>query len=106
MSHTAMLDSAENTHMLDNEATLLMRQLLQKIEEIGNRERETSARMRMLEASSQTPNYTANAMPTLTPTPTTTTTPPITEASGLRIHTTSKPRPSLPHPPMFIGYKS
>jgi hypothetical protein len=101
-----MLDSAEDTHMPDNKATLLMRQLLQKIEEIGNRERETSARMRMLEASSQTPNYTANATPTLTPTPTTTTTPPITEASGLRIHTTSKPCPSLPHPPMFSGNKS
>jgi hypothetical protein len=97
-----MLDSAEDTHMPDNEATLLMRQLLQKIEEISDREKETSARMRMLEASSQTPNYTANA----TPTTTTTTTPPITEASGSRIHTTSKPRPSLPHPPTFSGNKS
>jgi hypothetical protein len=79
-----------------------MRQLLQKIEELSDREKETSARMRMLETSSQTLSYTANAAPTTT----TTTTPPITKASDSRIHTTSKPRPSLPHPPTFSGNKS
>ena len=98
-----MLDSAEGTHTPHNEATLLMRQLLQKIEEFSNREKEMSARIGMLEASSQTPSYTTNATPAPT---TTTTTPPITEASDSRIHTTSKPRPSLPHPPTFSGNKS
>jgi hypothetical protein len=96
--------------MPTNKASQLLRQLLQKIEELSDREKETSARMRMLEASSQTLSYTANTAPTPTPTPTstttTTTTPPITEASGSRIHTPSKLRPSLPHPPTFSGNKS
>jgi hypothetical protein len=54
MSDTAMLNSAKGTHTPDNEATFLMRQLLQKIEESSDREKETSTRMRMLEASTQT----------------------------------------------------
>jgi hypothetical protein len=97
-----MSEPAEGTHMPTNEASQLLRQLLQKIEELSDREKETNARMRMLEASSQTPSYTANTAPMTT----TTTTPPITEASDSRIHTTSKPRPSLPHPPTFSGNKS
>jgi hypothetical protein len=60
--------------------------------------------MRILEASFQTPSYTANAAPA--PTTATTNTPPITEASDSRIHTTSKPRRSLPHSPTFNGNKS
>jgi hypothetical protein len=99
-----MLDSAKSTHIPDNKAILLMRQLLQKIEELSDREKETSARMRMLEALSQTPSYTANAAPA--PKTTTTTTPLITKASDSCIHTTSKPHPSLPHPPTFSGNES
>jgi hypothetical protein len=89
-----MSETAESTHMPTNKASQLLRQLLQKIEELSDREKEASARMRMLEASSQTPSYTANAAPMPTPTPTTTTTtmPPITKVSSLRIHTTSRPR--------------
>jgi hypothetical protein len=52
MSDTAMLDLVKGTYMPDNEATLLIRQLLRKIEELSDREKETSARIRILEASS------------------------------------------------------
>ena len=44
-----MPDAAEGTHMPANEANQLLKQLLQKIEEISNREKETSARIRILE---------------------------------------------------------
>jgi hypothetical protein len=47
-----MLDPAEGTHMPMNEANQLLRQLLQKIEELSDREKETSARISMLETSS------------------------------------------------------
>ncbi|KAF1346392.1 hypothetical protein EJ07DRAFT_57489, partial [Lizonia empirigonia] len=90
------------THMPANEANQLLRQLLQKIEEISNREKETSARMRMFETSSQLPDPRADATTTPTPTPTT----PIAKVDDPPIHTTSKPRASLPHPPMFSGNKS
>jgi len=96
-----MSDSAEGTHMPTNEANQLLRQLLQKIEEISDKEKETSARISMLETSSQLPGRGADA--TGTPTPTTK---PIAEAGEALIHTTSKPRPSLPHPPTFSGSKS
>jgi hypothetical protein len=89
--------------MPTNEANQLLRQLLQKIEEISDREKETSARMRVLETSSQLPIPRADATMTPTPTPTTK---PIAEAGDAPIHTTSKPRPSLPHPPTFSGNKS
>jgi hypothetical protein len=98
-----MSDPAEGTRMPTNEANQLLRQLLQKIEEISDREKETSARMRVLETSSQLPVPRADATMTPTPTPTTK---PIAEAGDAPIHTTSKPRPSLPHPPTFSGNKS
>ena len=46
-----MPDAAEGTHMPANEANQLLRQLLQKIKEISNKEKETSARIKMLETS-------------------------------------------------------
>jgi hypothetical protein len=98
-----MSDPAGGTRKATNEANQLLRQLLQKIEEISDREKETSARMRVLETSSQLPVPRADATRTPTPTPTTK---PITEAGDAPIHTTSKPRPSLPHPPTFSGNKS
>ncbi|KAF2830940.1 hypothetical protein CC86DRAFT_430545 [Ophiobolus disseminans] len=103
MSDAAMSDPAEGTHMPTNEANQLLRRLLQKIEELTDREKETSARMSMLEASSQSPSHTADATktPTSTPTPT-----PIAEASDAPIHSASKPRASLPYPPTFSGSKS
>ena len=52
MSDTAMPDPAEGTHMPTDDVNQLLRQLMQKIEEISNREKETSARMTMLETSS------------------------------------------------------
>jgi hypothetical protein len=99
MSDTAMLDPTEGTHMPTNETTQLLQQLLQKIEEMSNREKETSARMRMLETS-QLPDRRVDASRMPTPEM------PIAEADDPPIHTTSKPRPSLPHPPMFSGSKS
>ncbi|KAI2479944.1 Retrotransposon gag protein [Pyrenophora tritici-repentis] len=83
-----------------NDANQLLRQLLQKIEEISDREKDTSARMRMLETSSRLPDYRADA--TKTPKPTT----PTAKASDSPIYTAPKPRPSLPHPPTFGGNKS
>jgi hypothetical protein len=103
MSDTAMSDPAEGTRLPTNEANQLLRQLLQKIEEISDREKETSARMSMLEISSPLPGRGADATRTPTPTPTTK---PIAVAGDAPIHTTSKPRPSLPHPPTFSGSKS
>jgi hypothetical protein len=44
-----MSDPAEGIHMPINEANQLLRQLLQKINEISDREKETSARISMLE---------------------------------------------------------
>jgi hypothetical protein len=72
---------------------------------MSDREKEIRARMSLLETSSQLPSRSADATktPTLIPTPTTK---PIAEASDAPIHTTSKPRPSLPHPPTFSGNKS
>jgi hypothetical protein len=84
-----------------NKANQLLRQLLQKIEEISDREKETSARISMLETSSQLPGRGADAARTPTPT-----TKPIAEAGDAPIHTTLKPRLSLPHPPTFSGSKS
>jgi hypothetical protein len=43
MSDTAMSDPAEGTYMPTNEANQLLRQLLQKIEEMSDREKETSS---------------------------------------------------------------
>lgn len=100
MLDSAMPDPAEGTHMPENEANQLLRQLLQKIEEISDREKETSARMRMLETSPPPPDSRADA--TTTPTPTM----PIAKADDPPIYTTPKPRASLPHPPMFSGNKS
>ena len=87
--------------MPTNETNQLLRQLLQRIEEISNKEKETSARMEMLETASRLPVRGADA--TTTPMPTTM---PIAEASDAPIYTTSKPRLSLPHPPTFSGSKS
>jgi hypothetical protein len=101
MPDTAMTDPAEGAHMQADETTLLLRQLLQKIEDMSDREKETSARMKILEASHQVPGRMAHAA--LTPTTTTT---PITEASDPPIYAAQKPRPSLPHPPTFSGNKS
>jgi hypothetical protein len=101
MSDTAMPDPTEDTHMpanKANEANQLLQQLLQKIEEISDREKETSARIKMLETSSRVPDPSTDA--TTTPTMK-----PIAEADHTPIHTTSKPRPSLPHPPTFSGSK-
>ncbi|KNG46626.1 hypothetical protein TW65_06673 [Stemphylium lycopersici] len=94
-----MLDPAEGTHMPADEATQLLRQLLHKMEEMSCREKETSARIGMLEAASQLPGRREDA--TRTPTPT-----PIAKADDPPIYPTSKPRPSLPHPPTFSGSKS
>jgi uncharacterized protein involved in exopolysaccharide biosynthesis len=66
MSDTAMSEPAAGTHMSMNETNQLLMQLLQKIEEISNKEKETSARMEMLETASRLPAPT----PTPTPTPT------------------------------------
>ena len=99
MSDIAMSDPAEGTHMSTNEANQLLRQLLQKIEEISDREKELSARMSMLETSSHLPGRRTDA--TRTPT-----TMPIAEAGDASIYTTSKPRLSLPYPPTFSGSKS
>jgi hypothetical protein len=52
MSDTAMSDPAEGTYMPTNEANQLLRQLLQKIKEKSEKEKETSARIRILEMSS------------------------------------------------------
>jgi hypothetical protein len=99
MSDTAMSDPTEDAHMQADEATLLLRQLLQKIEDMSDREKETSARMKILETSRQVPGRMADAAPTPTTTPS-------AEASDLPIHAAQKPRPSLPHPPTFSGNKS
>jgi hypothetical protein len=101
MPDTAMPDPAESAHMQANEATLLLRQLLQKIEDMSHREKETSARMQILEASYQAPSRMVDAAPT----PTTTTTMPTAETSDLPIYTAPKPRLSLPYPPTFSGNK-
>jgi hypothetical protein len=100
VSNTAMSDPAEGTPMPANEMNQLLRQLLQKIEEMRNRDIETNARIGILERSSQLPGRRADA--TTTPT----TTMPIAEAGDPPIHTTSKSRASLPHPPTFSGSKS
>jgi hypothetical protein len=47
-----MSNSAEGTYILTNEANQLLRQLLQKIKEISDREKKTSARISILETSS------------------------------------------------------
>jgi hypothetical protein len=47
-----MSDPAEGTYMPTNEANQLLRQLLQKIKEISDREKEISARISVLETSS------------------------------------------------------
>jgi hypothetical protein len=99
MSDTAMSDPTEDAHMQADEATLLLRQLLQKIEDMSDREKETSARMKILETSRQVPSRMADAAPTPTTTPS-------AEASDLPIHAAQKPRLSLPHPPTFSGNKS
>jgi hypothetical protein len=52
MSDTAMSEPAAGTHMPINETNQLLMQLLQKIEEISNKEKETSARIEMLETAS------------------------------------------------------
>jgi sensor histidine kinase YesM len=52
MSDIAMSEPADGTYMLTNEANQLLRQLLQKIEEISNKEKETSVRIEMLETAS------------------------------------------------------
>jgi hypothetical protein len=52
MSDTVMSDPAEGTRMPTNEANELPRQLLQKIKEISDREKETSTRISMLETTS------------------------------------------------------
>jgi hypothetical protein len=75
MSGTAILDPAEGTHMPTNKANRLLKQLMQKIEEIYNREIEASARIRMLETSSQLPGRRTDAIRTPTPTPLPTTMP-------------------------------
>jgi hypothetical protein len=104
MLDIAMSEPAEATHMPTNEVNQLLRQLLQKIEEIGNKEKETSARIEMLETASRLPARGADA--TTTPTPTLTpTTMLIAEASDAPIHTTLKLRLSLPYPPTFSGSK-
>jgi hypothetical protein len=103
MSDTAMSDPTEDAHMQADEATLLLRRLLQKIEDMSDREKETSARMKILETSRQVPGRMADAAPTPTTTMTTT---PTAEASDPPIYAAQKPRPSLPHPPTFSGNKS
>jgi hypothetical protein len=100
MSDTAMPYPAEGTHTPMNEANQMLQLLLQKLEEMSNGEKETSARIKMLETSSQLPGRSAD---TTTPTPTTK---PIAEAGDAPIYTTPKPRASLPHPPTFSGSKS
>jgi hypothetical protein len=100
VSNTAMSSPAEGIPMPTNETNQLLRQLLQKIEEMSNRDMEISDRIRMLETSPQLPGRKADA----TTTPTTTT--PIGEAGNPTIHTTSKPSPSLPQPPTSSGSKS
>jgi hypothetical protein len=100
VSNPAMSGPAEGNPMPTNETNQLLRQLLQKIEEICHRGVETSDRIRRLEKSSQLPDRRADA----TTTPTTTT--PIAEAGDSPIHTNPKPHPSLPHPPTFSGSKS
>jgi hypothetical protein len=72
MSDTAMSDPTEDAHMQADEATLLLRRLLQKIEDMSDREKETSARMKILETSRQVPGRMADAAPTPTTTMTTT----------------------------------
>jgi hypothetical protein len=52
MSDTTMSNPAEGTHMPTNEANQLLRQLLQIIKELSDRENETSVKMSMLETSS------------------------------------------------------
>jgi hypothetical protein len=102
-----MLDPAEAPRVPTNEANQLLRELLQKIKEISNREKETNARIKMLETPSQLPNRSTDATTTPTPTPIPTlTTKPIAKAGEAPIHTTLKPRVSLPHPPTFSGSKS
>ena len=105
MPDTIMPDPAQSAHMQANEVTLLLKQLLQKIEDMSDREKEIIARMKILEASHQAPGSIADAAPTPT-TPKTTTTIPTDKASDSPVHTAPKPRPSLPHPPMFSGNKS
>jgi hypothetical protein len=46
-----MLDPTKDAYMQANEATLLLRQLLQKIKDISDREKKTSARIKILETS-------------------------------------------------------
>jgi hypothetical protein len=70
---------------------------------MSDREKETSARMKILETSRQVPGRMADAAPTPTTTMTTT---PTAEASDPPIYAAQKPRPSLPHPPTFSGNKS
>jgi hypothetical protein len=66
---------------------------------MSDREKETSARMKILETSRQVPGRMADAA--LTPTTT-----PSAEASDLPIYAAQKPRLSLPYPPTFSGNKS
>jgi hypothetical protein len=101
MPDTTMPDPTEGAHTQADEVTLLLKQLLQKIEDMSDGEKETSARMKILEMSYQAPSRMADA--TLAPR---TTTMPIAEASDPPIHTAPKPRPSLPHPPTLSGNKS
>jgi hypothetical protein len=89
-----MLDRTEGFHTQADEAALLLKRLLQKIEDMSDRERETSARMKILKMSYQAPGRMADATLALR----TTTTMPTAEASDPPIHTTPKPRPSLTHP--------
>jgi hypothetical protein len=100
VSNPAMSGPAEGNPMPTNETNQLLRQLLQKIEEIIHPDVDTSARIRMLETSSQLPGRRADA--TTTPT----TTPPIAEVGDPPIHTNSKPHLSLPYPPTSSGSKS
>jgi hypothetical protein len=85
-----------------NDTTQLLQQLLKKLDDMGNRERAMNARMETLEKSS-VPGCAADAKADFTPTSTPA---PTSEATNPHDRNTSKPRQSLPHPPMFSGSKS
>jgi hypothetical protein len=89
-----MSDTAE----MPNDTTLLLQQLLKKLNDMSDREREMKARLEMLEGSTAL-GSTADAPPTSTLAPT-------SEAANQHAPNTSKPRQSLPHPPTFSGSKS
>jgi hypothetical protein len=86
-----------DTNEVPTDMTQLLQQLLKKLNDMSDRERDMNARMEMLERSS-VPGSAADATPTSPPAPT-------PEAANPHVHNTSKPRQSLPHPPTFSGSK-